>query len=102
MHEWSQYHTDFNKTHYHSTLSFPGVSAVNNLPANAGDMGLIPRMGRSPGEGNVNPLQYSLLENPMDRRVWWATAHMVTRIGHDLATKQTQKCENQSKHISLC
>ena len=44
-------------------------------PADAGDMGLIPGSGRSPGKGNGNPLQYSCLENPMDRRAWWATAH---------------------------
>ena len=42
------------------------------LPANAGNMGSIPGSGRSPGEGNGNPLQYSLLENPMDKEVWWA------------------------------
>ena len=49
---------------------------VKNLPANAGDTGdtgSIPRSGRSPGEGNGNPLQYSCLENPMDRGGWWAT-----------------------------
>ena len=49
---------------------------VKNLPANAedtGDAGLIPGSGRSPGEGNGNPLQCSCLENPMDRGAWWAT-----------------------------
>ena len=46
---------------------FPGGSVIKNLPANAGDVGLIPASGRSPGEGNGNPLQYSCLENPMDR-----------------------------------
>ena len=46
---------------------------LKNPPANAGDMGLIPELGRSPGEGNDNPLQCSCLENPMDRGVWWAT-----------------------------
>ena len=50
-------------------------------------MGLIPRLGRSPGEGNDNPLQYSCLENPMDRGAWKPTIHGVTRVGHDLATK---------------
>ena len=45
---------------------------VKNLPANAGDMGLIPGSGRSPGEGNGSPLQYSCLGNPMDRGAWWA------------------------------
>jgi len=44
---------------------------------NAGDLGSIPGLGRSPGEGNGNPLQYSSLENPMDRRAWWATVHGV-------------------------
>ena len=48
-------------------LGFPGGSVIKNLPANAGDVGLIPASGRSPGEGNGNPLQYSCLENPMDR-----------------------------------
>ena len=45
---------------------------------NAGDLGLIPGLGRSPGEGNGNPLQYSCLENPMDREAWQATVHGVT------------------------
>ena len=48
-------------------FGFPGDSAVKNLPANAGDVGLIPGLGRSPGEGNGNALQYSCLGNPMDR-----------------------------------
>ena len=60
-------------------MGFPGGSVVKNLPANAGDMGLIPGSGRSPGEGNGNPLQYSCLENPMDRGAWWATVHGVTK-----------------------
>ena len=51
---------------------------VKNLPANAGDLGLIPGLGRSPGEGNGNPLQYSFLENPMDRGAWQVTVHGVT------------------------
>ena len=48
---------------------------VKNPPANAGDLGLIPGSGRSPGEGNSNPIQYSCLGNPMDRGAWWATIH---------------------------
>ena len=55
---------------------------VKYPPANAGDVGSIPKSGRSPGEGNGNPLQYSCLENPMDRRAWWATVHGVTK-SHD-------------------
>ena len=66
---------------------------VKNTPASAGDTGSIPVSGRSPGEGNDNPLQYSCLENPMDRRALWATVHEVARVGHDLATKQQQVCE---------
>ena len=54
-------------------MDFPGDSVVNNPPANAGDAGLIPGLGRSPGEGNGNSLQYSCLENPMDTGAWWAT-----------------------------
>ena len=96
----------------------PGGSVVTNLPENAGDAGLIPRLGRSPGEGkaslkaqsvknlpamqetgvrflgqedspgegNGNPLQYSCLENPMDKGVWWAVVHGVARVAHGLAT----------------
>ena len=53
--------------------SFPGGSKVKNLPARAGDMGLIPGSGRSPGEGNGNPSQYSCVRNRMERGAWWAT-----------------------------
>ena len=60
-------------------MGFPEGSVVKNLPANAGDVGSIPGSERSPGEGNGSPLQYSCLENPMDRANWWATVHRVTR-----------------------
>ena len=50
-----------------------------NLPANAGDVGLIPGLGRSPEEGNGNRLQYSCLGNPMDRETYWAVVHGVTK-----------------------
>ena len=56
-----------------------GGSVIKNLPTNAGDTGLIPEWGRSPGGGNDNPLQYSCLESPMDRRAWQATVHRVTK-----------------------
>ena len=59
------------------------VLTVKNVPANAGDIrhtGSIPGSGRSPGEGNGNPLQYSCLENPMDREAWWATVHGVAEL----------------------
>ena len=52
---------------------------VKNLPANAGDSGSVPGLGRSPGEGSGNPLQYSCLGNPMDRGAWWATVHGATK-----------------------
>ena len=51
---------------------------VKNLPASA-EVGLIPGLGRSPGEGNGNPLQYFCLKNPVDRGAWWATAHGVEK-----------------------
>ena len=60
-------------------MGFPSGLVVKNLPANAGDTGLIPGSGRLPGEGNGNPLQYSWLENPMDKGAWWATVHGVTK-----------------------
>ena len=56
---------------------------VKNLPAMQVDLGSIPRSEGSPGEGNGNPLQYSCLENPMDRGAWQATVYGVTRVGHD-------------------
>ena len=59
--------------------SFPGGSEGKASACKAGDLGLIPGCGRSPGEGNGNPLQYSCLENPMDRVAWWATVHGVAK-----------------------
>ena len=71
---------------YKSTYTKSGASqvvlVVKNPPANAGDtgdMGSIPGLGRSPGGGHGNPLQYSCLENPMDRRAWQATVHRVAK-----------------------
>ena len=61
---------------------------VKNPPANAGDArdaGLIPGLGRSPGAGNGNPLQYSCLENSMDRGAWWAMVHRVTKSWRELS-----------------
>ena len=55
---------------------------VKNPPGNAGDVrdtGLVPGLGRSPGGGHDNPLQYSCLENPMDREAWWATVHRIAK-----------------------
>ena len=58
---------------------FPGGSVVKNPPANAVDVGLIPGLGRSPGEGNGNPFHYSCLGNHMDKGAWRATAHGVAK-----------------------
>ena len=63
-------------------MGFPGDTVVKNLLPIVGDIrdvGLIPGSGRSPGEGNGNALWYSCLENPMDRRAWWAKVHRVTK-----------------------
>ena len=60
-------------------MGFPGGSDGKISACNAGDLGLIPGLGRSPGEGNGYPLQYSCLENPMDRGAWWATVHGVAK-----------------------
>ena len=57
------------------TVGFPHSSVGKESACNSGDPGLIPGLGRSPGEGNVNPLQYSCLENSMDRGAWQATVH---------------------------
>ena len=69
-----------------SKYSIDGASqvalVVKNLPASAGDLrdsGLNPGSGRYPGEGNGKPLQYSCLENPIDRGAWWATVHRITQ-----------------------
>ena len=58
---------------------FPGGSDSTESTCNEGDLSSIPQLGRSPGEGNDNPLQYSRLENPMDRGAWQATVHGVTK-----------------------
>ena len=56
-------------------MGLAGSSGSKESACNAGDLGLISGLGRSPGEENGNPLQYSCLENPMDRGAWWATVH---------------------------
>ena len=64
-------------------VGFPGGSEVKASACNAGDLGSIPGSGRSPGEGNGNPLQYSCLENPMDRRAYGLQSTGSQRVGHD-------------------
>ena len=65
------------------TMGFPGGSDGKASACDAGDLGLIPGSGRPPGEGNGNPLQFSCLENPMDRGAWWVPVHGVARVGHN-------------------
>ena len=62
-----------------SSRGFSGGSDGKDTACNAGDPSSIPGLGRSPGEGNGNPFQYSYLESPMDRGAWWATVHRVTK-----------------------
>ena len=66
---------------------FPSGSDGKESACNTGDLDSVPESGRSPGEGNGNPSQYSCLENAMDKGAWQATVHGVTRVGHDLVTK---------------
>ena len=71
-------------------MGFPGGSVIKNSPANAGDIrdvGFIPGLGRSPGGGNGNQLQYSCLENPTDRGVWRALVHGVAKSWMRLSTQ---------------
>ena len=72
---------DFWSDVWYSILSwdFPGGTVVKNMLANAGDTGSAPELGRYPGEGNGNPLQYSCLGNPKDRGAWQATVHGVAK-----------------------
>ena len=71
--------TVYNLMKPESIPGFPGSSVVKNMPANIGDTGLIPKSGRTPGEGNGNSLQYSCLGSPMDIGAWWATVHGVPK-----------------------
>ena len=72
----SQLLKNWNSKH---NLGFPGGSDGKESACNLGDLGSIPGLGRSPGGGHSNPLQRSCLENPMDRRAWWATVHGVAK-----------------------
>ena len=69
-------------------MGFPCSSVSKESACNAGDLGSIPESGRSLGEGNGNPLQYPCLGNSMDRGAWWAAAHGIARVRHNLVTKQ--------------
>ena len=81
------FHSFYGQVIFHYTYCFPHDSGSKESACNSRDPGLIPGWGRSPGEGNGNSLQYSCLENPMDRGAWWAIVHGVARVGHNLVTK---------------
>ena len=68
-------------------MGFPAYSVSKESACSTGDPGSIPWSERSPGEGDGNLLQYSCLENPMDRGIQWATIRGVASVGHNLATK---------------
>ena len=86
-------------------MDFPDGSLVKNLPANAGDVGLVPGSGKSPGEGNGYPVQYSCLENSRDRGAWWATVHGVaksqTRLTDRTIPKTMDAVQVQSRGPNL-
>ena len=81
---------------------------VKRLPANVGDLGSIPGSGRSPGEGNGNPLQYSCLENSVDRGDWHAAVHGAAKSQTQLSTNTYIRCLNIAREqvniftMSLC
>ena len=77
-------------------MDFSGVNGKESA-CQAGGMGLIPGLERSPGKGNDNPFHYSCLGNPMNRGAWWATVHD-QRVRHDLATKNSY---NNKVHVCL-
>ena len=80
-------------------MDFPDGSDGKASAYNVGDPGLIPGSGRSSGEGNGNPLQYSRLENPMDRGAWQATVHEILRVRHNLATKPPPQTIRSPCHL---
>ena len=83
-------------------IPLPDGSVVKNPPANAGDVGLIPGLGRSPRVGNINPLQYSSLGNPTDRGALQAVVHGIAkRVGHSLATINKKQQSEMYRYVKL-
>ena len=77
---------------------------IKNLPANAGDVrdpGLVPGLGRSPGEGTGNPLQDSCLENPVDRGTWWATVRRAAKDQTQLKSLSTHECRAYPQKVDI-
>ena len=83
-------------------IGFPGTLDGKESACSAGDMGLIPGSGRSPGGGYGNPLQYSCLENPKDRGGWWAKVHGVTKSQKETTLCTTNLGENPSQSLAGC
>ena len=79
--------------------SFPGGSVVKNPPASVGDMHSIPGWGRAPGGGNGNPIQYSCLEDPINRGACWATVHGVAESD---TTERLSACACTHTHTLIC
>ena len=77
-------------------MGFPYSLVSKESACNAGDLGLIPGLRRSPGEGNGNPLQFSCLENAMDRGAWWVTVHGVAKSQAE-ATKHTPRLSTHAQ-----
>ena len=82
--------------------SFPDSSVGKEATCNAGDPGSIPSLGRSPGEGNGNPLQYSCLENSMDGGAWWTTVHGVAKSRTRLSDFTTFTMPVSSTRVCVC
>ena len=80
-------------------LGFPGGSEGKESACTAEDLDLIPQLGRSPGEGNSNPLQYYCLENHMDRGAWWATVHRVAKSQTQLIDSHTHTYAHTHIHF---
>ena len=80
-------------------VGFPGGSEGKASACDAGDQGSIPGLGRSPGEGNGNPLQYSCLEDPMDRGAWWATVHRVIKESDTTEQLHTSEDSGEGKNM---
>ena len=80
---WGHKESDTTELLTLSLWGFPRGSKGEESARNAGDLGSIAGWGRSPREGNGYPLQYSCLENSMDRGAWWATVHGISGVGHD-------------------
>ena len=102
---WARYPLGSAKAQYHLVLlmSFSGGYTSAISACSAGDLGSIPGLGRSPGEGHGSPLQFYCLKNPMDRGVWWTTVYGLQRVRYDRATNTHNDLLKLTKfHSHLC